>query len=88
MVPLGAVRRATSPTFDQSEAEKLSYTHTQIHTQTENRHTVRPCSTSSACKNFMAKITVVALMAIMASMAIMTIMAVMVLIAAIAFLAI
>ena len=39
-------RRATSPTFDQSEAEKLSLTHTQ----TENRHTGRCCSTSSACK--------------------------------------
>ena len=40
-------RRAMALSFNQSEAEKLSHTHRY----TENRHTVRPCSTSSACKN-------------------------------------
>ena len=37
----------TSPIFDQSEAQKLS----KIHRQTQNQHTVRRCSMSSACKN-------------------------------------
>ena len=40
-------RRARSSNFDQSEAEKLSHTHRH----TQNQHTVRPCSPSSACKN-------------------------------------
>ena len=43
-------RLATSPIFDQSEAEKLSQIHRYTDTQTQNQHTVRPCSTSSACK--------------------------------------
>ena len=40
--------RVTSPTFDQSEAEKLSHTNSL----TQNQHTVRPCSASSACKKW------------------------------------
>ena len=44
-------RRARSPNFDQSEARKLSLTDRHTHRHTENRHTGRPCSTSSAFKN-------------------------------------
>ena len=44
-------RRARSPNFDQSEAYKLSQNHRQNHRITENRHTVKRCSTSSTCKN-------------------------------------
>ena len=47
-------RRARSPNFDQSEALKLSQTDTHTHRYTENQHTVRPCSTSSACKKDMS----------------------------------
>ena len=52
-IPTKFTCRVTSPTFDQSEAEKLYHTNSL----TQNQHTVRPCSPTSACKNAKMKLT-------------------------------
>ena len=38
------------PTFDQSDAEKLSHTHRKKQRQTHNHNTVKPCSPSTPAK--------------------------------------